>query len=406
MRNTKLTLCLFFSTLFCQLLALQVALPLAASSSPYNNNPSSCIDNEVNIILDDFDHFSDKSIVQPVVDVGVRGGGSAAAVFDDVGVDTKTRDVILRFLHTKTNKNKGTKKQNGKFVNDDTFHIQGWRWHFMSLIRDSKRLERLSSYLANSLLDETWDATESTAGLDALHRAATYVVNFNMAGLYRIQSGMFLSFLREHLCDNDSFSQYVDEGGDDDVTAEEIEAFRKVIDTIDDYRIQSENIGRELVSTLLCTVVVQRAATLKSPTLSTIKHHPQYELAKAVSISTSSQQKKQLLDDIIHSSRKLVDQLSLMRQIQETLIVPAIARVVPPKVQKSFNNRVLLNLGVFESRLHLVGMHDAVWESELDAEMKAFESEIPYVARMMIERWRQSLYIPKAGALDYGLAKS
>lgn len=262
MRNTKLILCLFFSTLFCQLLALQVALPLAASSSPNNNNPSSCIDNEVNIIFDDFDHFSDKSIVPPLLDVGVRGGGSAASVFDDVGVDTKTRDVIHRFLRTKTSKNKGTKKQNGKFVNNDTFHIQGWRWHFMSLIRDSKRLERLSSYLANSLLDETWDATESTAGLDALHRAATYVVNFNMAGLYRIQSGMFLSFLREHLCDNDSLSQYVGEGGDTDVTAEEIEAFRKVVETIDDYRIQSENIGRELVSTLLCTVVVQRAATL------------------------------------------------------------------------------------------------------------------------------------------------
>lgn len=95
-----------------------------------------------------------------------------------------------------------------------------------------------------------------------------------------------------------------------------------------------------------------------------------------------------------------------MRQIQEILIVPAISRVVPPKVQKSFNNRVLLNLGVLESRLHLVGMHDAVWESKVDAEMKAFESEIPYVARMMIERWRQSLYIPKAGALDYGVAKS
>lgn len=94
-----------------------------------------------------------------------------------------------------------------------------------------------------------------------------------------------------------------------------------------------------------------------------------------------------------------------MRQIQETFIVPSISRVVPSKVQKSFNNRVLLNLGILESRVHLVGMHDAVYESGvLDAETKAFESEIPYVARMMIERWRQSLYIPKAGALDYGLA--
>ncbi len=75
--------------------------------------------------------------------------------------------------------------------------------------------------------------------------------------------------------------------------------------------------------------------------------------------------------------------------------------MVPPKVQKSFNNRVLLNLGILESRLHLVGMHDAVWESGIEAEKKAFENEIPYVARILIERWRQSLYIPKAGALDF-----
>ncbi|KAL7542736.1 hypothetical protein ACHAXR_012033 [Thalassiosira sp. AJA248-18] len=92
-----------------------------------------------------------------------------------------------------------------------------------------------------------------------------------------------------------------------------------------------------------------------------------------------------------------------MRNLQETLIVPAIARVVSSKVQKSFNSKVLLNLGLLESRLHLVGMHDAVWESGIEAEKRKFEHEIPYVARMMIERWRQSLYIPKAGALDYGL---
>ena len=92
-----------------------------------------------------------------------------------------------------------------------------------------------------------------------------------------------------------------------------------------------------------------------------------------------------------------------MRHLQETLIVPAISRVVPSKVQKSFNNKVLLNLGILESRVHLVGMHDAVWESGMEVEKEKFQHEIPYVARMMIERWRQSLYVPKAGALDYGM---
>ena len=98
-----------------------------------------------------------------------------------------------------------------------------------------------------------------------------------------------------------------------------------------------------------------------------------------------------------------MDQLAFMRYLQEAFIVPAISRVIPSKVQKSFNSKVLLSLGLLESRLHLVGMHDAVWESGIEAEKIKFEEEIPYLARMMIEKWRQSLYIPKAGALDYGL---
>lgn len=92
-----------------------------------------------------------------------------------------------------------------------------------------------------------------------------------------------------------------------------------------------------------------------------------------------------------------------MRVLQETLLVPAISVVVPSKSQKSFNNRVLLKLGVLESRVHLVGMHDAVWESGIESEKAAFQVEIPYVARIMIERWRKSLYNPKAGVLDYEL---
>ena len=93
-----------------------------------------------------------------------------------------------------------------------------------------------------------------------------------------------------------------------------------------------------------------------------------------------------------------------MRSIQEDFIVPAVSRMVSSKVQNSFNNKVLLNLGLLESRVHLVGMHDAVWESGIEEERRKFEKEIPYVARVMIERWRRSLYDPKASALGHGLS--
>jgi hypothetical protein len=249
MRNARLlALCLFLSTLLCQLLASRIiASPLALAFAAPNSSTSSCLD------LDDVDvnDCSVHSIVPPVD--AVRGG--CAVVLDGIRVDSKTRDVILRFLRNTSN-NKGTHTKHKNL--DDTFHIQGWRWHFMSLIRDSRRLERLASHVANIIREEDNNGNDSesvAAGLDTLHRAANYVINFNMAGLYRIQSGMFLSFLREYLCDNNSLRRMIDGEDGDDVTAE-IDAFRIVVDAIDKYRVQSENIGRELVSLTYVLVTV------------------------------------------------------------------------------------------------------------------------------------------------------
>ena len=90
-----------------------------------------------------------------------------------------------------------------------------------------------------------------------------------------------------------------------------------------------------------------------------------------------------------------------MRSLHESLIVPAVSLIVPAKTQKSFSNKVLLSLGILESRLHLVGMHDAI--AGIEEEERKFGEEIPYIARKMIGGWRKSLYVPKAGALDHGL---
>mmetsp|Transcript_27509 Transcript_27509/g.58794 ORF Transcript_27509/g.58794 Transcript_27509/m.58794 type:complete len:279 (+) Transcript_27509:417-1253(+) len=238
------------------------------------------------------------------------------------------------------------------------------RWHFMSLVRDSRRLERLAMHLSNS---NNIIEGDGESGLAALEQAANYVVNFNMAGLFRIHSKICETFLRTHLCEKGSIGPFTDDG---DASAE-TDAFRKLVDKFDEHRVQSENAGRVL-----------------------------YERVKSASTSSN---KQQLLSDVARSSTQLLDRLVTMHNLHETLIVPAVSRVVPSKVQKSFSNKVLLSLGLLESRLHLVGMHDAVWESGVGAEKKLFESEIPYVARVMIERWRQSLYTPKAGGLDYGL---
>lgn len=171
-----------------------------------------------------------------------RGGGSNA------GIDNQTRDTILRFLDYTTTTDKDD--------DNDIFHIQGWRWHFMSLIRDSKRLQRLADHLsANSVKID--DDTNAEDGYKALEEATNYVVNFNMAGLYRIQSNMFLKFIREHLCTADSLRQFsrsrAEEKEEEEVgstmsdSEETTKAFHKLIDKIDAYRVQSERIGKELV---------------------------------------------------------------------------------------------------------------------------------------------------------------
>ena len=89
-----------------------------------------------------------------------------------------------------------------------------------------------------------------------------------------------------------------------------------------------------------------------------------------------------------------------MKEIEDKLLVPAIAKVVPASEQHSFNNRVLRNLGVWDSRLYLVAMYEAVEESGNKIEMALFEKAIPSIPQMMIPRWRRKLYEPRAGVLD------
>lgn len=82
----------------------------------------------------------------------------------------------------------------------------------------------------------------------------------------------------------------------------------------------------------------------------------------------------------------------------EEIFVPAIAQLVPEWTQLSFNNKVLIKLGVFNSRLHLVSMHEAVMEKG-ENELRLFLKEIPTVARIMIPRWKRLLYDPLTSIL-------
>ena len=99
------------------------------------------------------------------------------------------------------------------------------------------------------------------------------------------------------------------------------------------------------------------------------------------------------LADIAQLSKSLATFRRRIFNRAEEFFVPAIAHLVPESKQLSFNSKVLIKLGVFNSRLHLVSMHEAVTERGED-ELQLFLKEIPSLALIMIPRWKRLLYDP------------
>lgn len=90
----------------------------------------------------------------------------------------------------------------------------------------------------------------------------------------------------------------------------------------------------------------------------------------------------------------VADTVNHMYELEKSVLVPAVAVLVPEAEQKSFNNQVIRKLGILDSRLHLVGMYEAV--QELDRfEKDLFKATIPSIARTMLPRWKRNLYDPR-----------
>ena len=240
-------------------------------------------------------------------------------------------DVLQRFLN---------QEETGKF------HVQGWRWHTLSMVREASRLERLAR---RSSID------------DAAHvqQAAEYVVGFNMKGLHNIERDLFFPWVRkrvEALVEERSVAK----------------AFGLMMDALEADRVAIERLGKSVVD------------------LSTI----------ASDASRAEDARTRALLQVADQSAEIVRVGRSMMDREDTLLVPTIGRLVSKSEQKSFNNKVIRMLGVFDSRMHLVGMHEAVWELKDQRERDLFEEAIPYLPRMMIPRWKRLLYEPKVGALD------
>lgn len=98
-------------------------------------------------------------------------------------------------------------------------------------------------------------------------------------------------------------------------------------------------------------------------------------------------------------SANLASRVWHILKLEDSFLVPAIAILTSVSQQRAFNNKVILSLGIFDSRVHLVGMYEAVLEQD-EKEQDLFQAEIPAIARHMIPRWKRLLYDPQAGVLE------
>lgn len=233
------------------------------------------------------------------------------------------------------------------------FHIHGWRWHTASLVRESGRLCAMAQR-ARSLM-ERGDAMSQS-----LPQAVDYVVGFNMKGLQRIEGDLMFPWMRERLTNEKIMEPNASQ------------EFATIMTRLESARQQLMDLGQS---------IIQSASV-------------------AVDSKLGTEQRAKAIERVVDDSVALQSCAKAMMYIEDRILVPAIAKIVPESEQHSFNNKVLMNLGLLDSRLHLVAMYEAIEESGDSLEKRIFERAIPSIPQMMIPRWKRKLYEPKAGVLD------
>lgn len=114
--------------------------------------------------------------------------------------------------------------------------------------------------------------------------------------------------------------------------------------------------------------------------------------------SASRDARSRALWELATDAAAIADSANSMLLREEAIIIPAVVRLVSEAEQKAFNSRVIRKLGILDSRLHLVGMHEATVDNQ--AERRLFQETIPSIPQKMIPRWKRLMYEPRAGAPD------
>jgi hypothetical protein len=134
--------------------------------------------------------------------------------------------------------------------------------------------------------------------------------------------------------------------------------------------------------------------------LSSTLHRQTDAASIAADMKASENARSTAIKSMVTTTAAFTEVVSSMLDRKNTLLGPTIARLVPEKEQRVFNLKAIQSLGIWDSRLHLVGMNEAVEATNDKAERKLFEEGVPSLARNVIPRFKRNLYDPILSVVD------
>lgn len=250
-------------------------------------------------------------------------------------------------------------------VKERCFVINGWRWHTASVIRDLERFRVVVNSIKRNKRGAVDPATGEALGtgvegqkqqpvlIDATSAARVlgcyqFVCGFNWKALMKVEAELFFPWLQKLLPDS-------------------------AISLMDDIVQQHSTIVG------LCGKMEVQCQSLSK----LHGHDAQLELSTYRKI-----------DDILVDMQVCANKI---QSVQESLFVPYIAAFVSKSEQEVFNRMVIKRLGLLDSQVHLVSMHEAI--KAIPRELRLYEEQIPSIARAVLPVWRNRLYLPRASCL-------
>ena len=321
-----------------------------------------------------------------------RGGNQLVNMIQD---DNHSDEITIIQNFIGEDEKQRIQNNNNNNNNNMNFHFHGWRWHTLSIIRDSSRLQKLADRVL--LLTNTNNNNKENQQkiIMSLTKAVDHVIDFNLKGLQRIEGNVFFPWLKDKLTKVDTFTQQhdtINNNDNNDHWKQVSNAFKIIIDDIEN--------DKKKVRTIADNLRVQAKSIIS---LNNSEDNDDGDDDNDVNHNINQSKMKEAIIQISQQSGSLSFLMKSIFKKEVQLLVPAVSKLIPAKEQIKVNNKILKNLGIFESRAILVGMIETLKDEEYGnkEERDLFEREIPYIPRKMIPRWKRNLYDLQAGMLEF-----